>query len=100
MLAETVICLIDQVNPEDYRNASVDTVAQFTVVICDQLNKDRPGFTTSVMRKATGLDIEKAEFYRLDRFGFDVLCSYHGRSFNLRLPFPRWVQKKRIQIIE
>lgn len=76
---------------EDYLNASVDPVFQFGQQVCKHMNEDHADSLRKMVKNSTGIDIDSGKMVRIDRFGFDMICtSPQFGTVPCRLLFPRY----------
>lgn len=74
---------------EEYAAAEVDPISQFSVPIASHMNKDHADDTKLIVQHSTTIPVESAYMLDVDRLGFYVKASYKGRTYKLRIPFPR-----------
>lgn len=74
---------------EEYRAATVDPVSQFSKPITSHMNKDHAEDTKLIVQHSTAIPVDSAYILDLDRLGFNVKAGYLGKTYKLRIPFPR-----------
>lgn len=74
---------------EEYRAATVDPVSQFSKPITSHMNKDHAEDTKLIVQHSTAILVDSAYILDLDRLGFNVKAGYLGKTYKLRIPFPR-----------
>ena len=77
------------VNGNEYSQAAVDPVAQFSRPVCAHMNEDHQDATVAMIKHYVGITVDKATMLSLDRLGINVACERQGQSFKCRLPFVR-----------
>ncbi|KAJ8448562.1 hypothetical protein Cgig2_012206 [Carnegiea gigantea] len=74
---------------EEYAAAEVDPISQFSEPIASHMNKDHAEDTKLIVQHSTNIPVESAYMLDVDRLGFCVKARYKGRTYKLRIPFPR-----------
>lgn len=74
---------------EEYAAAEVDPISQFSEPIASHMNKDHAEDTKLIVQHSTNIPVESAYMLDVDRLGLCVKARYKGRTYKLRIPFPR-----------
>uniref|UniRef100_A0A7C9D9V0 DUF2470 domain-containing protein n=2 Tax=Opuntia streptacantha TaxID=393608 RepID=A0A7C9D9V0_OPUST len=74
---------------EEYAAAEVDPISQFSKPIASHMNKDHAEDTKLIVQHSTNILVESAYMLDVDRLGFYVKARYKGKTYKLRIPFPR-----------
>eukprot|EP01026_Neomeris_dumetosa_P079229 TRINITY_DN8625_c1_g1_i12.p1 TRINITY_DN8625_c1_g1~~TRINITY_DN8625_c1_g1_i12.p1 ORF type:complete len:355 (+),score=27.07 TRINITY_DN8625_c1_g1_i12:74-1066(+) len=82
------------VEGEDYENAAVDPICEFTEFIVQHMNDDHSESIKNMVKHYVGITVENAKMYAIDRLGFSVICERDGESFKCRVPFPTPVENR------
>ncbi|XP_057546151.1 uncharacterized protein LOC130825121 [Amaranthus tricolor] len=76
-------------NREEYSAAKVDSISQFSKPIASHMNKDHEEDTKLIVQHSTTIPVESAYMLDVDHLGFNVKASCQGKTYKLRVPFPR-----------
>ncbi|CAO2822082.1 unnamed protein product [Amaranthus hypochondriacus] len=76
-------------NREEYSAAKVDSISQFSKPIASHMNKDHEEDTKLIVQHSTTIPVESAYILDVDHLGFNVKASCQGKTYKLRVPFPR-----------
>lgn len=76
------------VTPEEYCEAEVDPVAQFSKPVADHMNDDHADSLVASVKHYVDIDVDDAKLLTLDRLGLNLMVTRGKDSFKLRLPFP------------
>ncbi|XP_048497507.1 uncharacterized protein LOC104888706 isoform X2 [Beta vulgaris subsp. vulgaris] len=74
---------------EEYTAAIVDPISQFSKPVASHMNKDHAEDTKLIVQHSTSVMVESAYIVDMDHLGFNVKASYMGKTYKLRIPFPR-----------
>ncbi|KAH9609269.1 hypothetical protein KSS87_023208 [Heliosperma pusillum] len=74
---------------KDYSAAKVDPISLFSKPVASHMNKDHQEDTKLIVEHSTTIPVESAYILDLDHLGFNVKASYLGKTYKLRIPFPR-----------
>eukprot|EP01018_Ginkgo_biloba_P032012 Gb_08269 [translate_table: standard] len=80
---------------EEYRSAKADPISQFSNPIASHMNRDHAEDTKLIVQHSAAIQVDHAHIIDLDRLGFNVKVSYQGKTFKLRIPFPRPAEDRR-----
>ncbi|KAL9240197.1 hypothetical protein vseg_014443 [Gypsophila vaccaria] len=74
---------------EEYNAAKVDPISQFSKPVASHMNKDHQEDTKLIVQHSTTIPVESAYMMDMDHLGFNVKATYLGKTYKLRIPFPR-----------
>ncbi|KAK9725661.1 hypothetical protein RND81_05G160700 [Saponaria officinalis] len=74
---------------KEYSAAKVDPISQFSKPVASHMNKDHQEDTKLIVQHSTTIPVESAYIMDIDHLGFNVKASYLGKTYKLRIPFPR-----------
>lgn len=74
---------------EEYSAAKVDPISQFSKPVVSHMNKDHAEDTKLIVQHSTMIPVDSAYLLDLDHLGLNVKASYLGKTYKLRIPFPR-----------
>ncbi|KAJ6422618.1 hypothetical protein OIU84_027563 [Salix udensis] len=74
---------------EEYQTAKVDLLAQFAKPVASHMNRDHAEDTRLIVQHSTSIPVDSAYMLDLDSLGFNVKAAYQGKTYKLRIPFPR-----------
>ncbi|KAL3625486.1 hypothetical protein CASFOL_030940 [Castilleja foliolosa] len=74
---------------EEFREAKVDPIYQFSKPITSHMNKDHSDDTKLIVQHSTSVPVDYAYMLDMDSLGFNVKSGYQGNTFKLRIPFTR-----------
>ncbi|KAG5224224.1 glutamyl-tRNA reductase-binding protein [Salix suchowensis] len=74
---------------EEYQTAKVDLIAQFAKPVTSHMNRDHAEDTRLIVQHSTSIPVDSAYMLDLDSLGFNVKAAYQGKTYKLRIPFPR-----------
>ncbi|KNA16528.1 hypothetical protein SOVF_088160 [Spinacia oleracea] len=74
---------------EEYSAAKADPISEFSKPIASHMNKDHEEDTKLIVQYSTTIPVESAYILDVDQLGFNVKVSCMGKSYKLRVPFPR-----------
>ncbi|KVH90646.1 uncharacterized protein LOC112521066 [Cynara cardunculus var. scolymus] len=80
---------------EEFRAAKVDPISQFSKPVTSHMNKDHSDDTKLMVQHSTSVPVDFAHMLDMDSLGFNVKAGYQGRSFKLRIPFPRQAEDRK-----
>nr|XP_043610769.1 uncharacterized protein LOC122582441 [Erigeron canadensis] len=80
---------------EEFAAAKVDPIYQFSKPVTSHMNKDHSDDTKLMVQHSTSIPVDFAYMLDLDSLGFNVKAGYQGRSFKLRIPFPRRAENRK-----
>ncbi|KAF4368518.1 hypothetical protein F8388_018642 [Cannabis sativa] len=80
---------------EEYKDAKVDPIAQFSKPVVTHMNKDHEDDTKVIVQHSTSIPVDFAYMLDLDSLGFNVKAGYQGNTFKLRIPFPRRAEDRK-----
>ncbi|KAJ9554875.1 hypothetical protein OSB04_009489 [Centaurea solstitialis] len=80
---------------EEFRAAKVDPIYQFSKPVTSHMNKDHSDDTKLMVQHSTSVPVDFAHMLDMDSLGFNVKAGYQGRSFKLRIPFPRRAENRK-----
>ncbi|XP_062113403.1 uncharacterized protein LOC133824525 [Humulus lupulus] len=80
---------------EEYKDAKVDPIAQFSKPVVTHMNKDHADDTKVIVQHSTSIPVDFAYMLDLDSLGFNVKAGYQGNTFKLRIPFPRRAEDRK-----
>ncbi|MCO5579793.1 hypothetical protein L7F22_033655 [Adiantum nelumboides] len=80
---------------EEFTDANLDPIAQYSVPIATHMNKDHAGETMRLVEKAIGFKVESAKIIDLDTLGLNVQVIFQSKPIKLRVPFPRPAQDRK-----
>ena len=72
------------IKPEEFAQAEVDSIVQYSEPICGHMNDDHAESTVAMVEHFIGLDqVEKATLVAMDRLGFMVQIERMDQTFKL-----------------
>ncbi|WOG97986.1 hypothetical protein DCAR_0417327 [Daucus carota subsp. sativus] len=74
---------------EEFREAKVDPIYQFSKPVASHMNKDHGEDTKLIVQHSLSIPVDFADILDLDSLGFNVKAGYKGSTLKLRIPFPR-----------
>ena len=90
-------------SPDEYANAEIDPIAQYSAPIAKHMNDDHAESTKKMVRHFCGYDADSADFICVDSYGFDARAYLSEESFRFRVGFyERVTDRKAVkdQIVE
>ncbi|KAK1426217.1 hypothetical protein QVD17_14886 [Tagetes erecta] len=73
----------------EFREAKVDQIYQFSKPISSHMNKDHANDTKLIVQHSTSIPVDFAYMLDVDSLGFNVKAGYQDKNFKLRIAFPR-----------
>ncbi|XP_011628788.1 uncharacterized protein LOC18448805 isoform X1 [Amborella trichopoda] len=80
---------------EQFKSATVDPISQFAAPVTSHMNRDHSEDTKAIVQYSTSVSVDFAQMLDLDSFGFNVKAGYQGKTFKLRIPFPRRAEDRK-----
>ncbi|KAJ6697256.1 hypothetical protein OIU85_003608 [Salix viminalis] len=80
---------------EEYQTAKVDLIAQFAKPVASHMNRDHAEDTRLIVQHSTSIPVDSAYMLDLDSLGFNVKAAYQGKTYKLRIPFPRRAEDRK-----
>ncbi|XP_024960946.1 uncharacterized protein LOC112501522 [Cynara cardunculus var. scolymus] len=80
---------------EEFREAKVDQIYQFSKPISSHMNKDHSNDTKLIVQHSTSVPVDFAYMLDVDSLGFNVKAGYKDSKFKLRIPFPRPAEERK-----
>ncbi|XP_047318675.1 glutamyl-tRNA reductase-binding protein, chloroplastic-like isoform X2 [Impatiens glandulifera] len=74
---------------DEYSKAKVDPIYQFSKPIASHMNNDHAEETKLIVQHYSSIPVDHALMLDVDSVGFNVKGGYKGKTFKLRIPFPR-----------
>lgn len=74
---------------EEFKDAKVDPIYQFSKPVASHMNKDHREDTKLIVQHSLSIPVDFADILDLDSLGFNVKAGYKGSTLKLRIPFPR-----------
>lgn len=84
-----------RLTPEEYKSASTDPVAAFSLLVCSHMNADHSDSIRAMVKHYVGLTVEEANMLSLDRLGMNLEVKHKGQTLQLRLPYPAPVDNRK-----
>lgn len=80
---------------EEYQTAKVDPIAQFAKPVASHMNRDHAEDTRLIVQHSTSIPVDSAYMLDVDSIGFNVKAAYQGKTYKLRIPFPRRAEDRK-----
>ncbi len=80
------------VDPDEYRAARPDPLADVAAGILEHMNRDHPDALVAYARRFAGVEAEEASMAAVDRLGFKLRLRQGQRRWSVRIAFPREVR--------
>ncbi|KAH8480847.1 hypothetical protein H0E87_030928 [Populus deltoides] len=80
---------------EEYQTAKVDLIAQFAKPVTSHMNRDHAEDTRLIVQHSTSILVDSAYMLDMDSLGFNVKAAYQGKTYKLRIPFPRRAEDRK-----
>lgn len=80
---------------EEYQTAKVDLIAQFAKPVASHMNRDHAEDTRLIVQHSTSIPVDSAYMLDVDSLGFNVKAAYQGKTYKLRIPFPRRAEDRK-----
>ena len=87
------------IKPNDFMEAEVDQIVQFSEPICSHMNDDHGAEISKYVKHYTGMTVDEAKMLSIDHIGMNVEAIKEGQTLKVRLPYPE-PAKDRKQIKE
>lgn len=82
-------------NNEEFKEAKVDQIYQFSKPITSHMNKDHLNDTKLIVQHSTSIPVDSAYMLDVDSLGFNVKANYQDNNFKLRIPFTRRAKERK-----
>ncbi|KAL8259829.1 hypothetical protein R6Q59_027782 [Mikania micrantha] len=79
----------------EFREAKVDQIYQFSKPITSHMNKDHANDTKLIVQHSTSIPVDFAYMLDVDSLGFNVKAGYQEKNFKLRVAFPRHAKERK-----
>ncbi|KAM0000284.1 putative FMN-binding split barrel, hem oxygenase HugZ-like superfamily [Helianthus debilis subsp. tardiflorus] len=79
----------------EFREAKVDQIYQFSKPITSHMNKDHANDTKLIVQHSTSVPVDYAYMLDVDSIGFNVKAGYKDQNFKLRVAFPRRAEERK-----
>ncbi|KAJ0511200.1 putative FMN-binding split barrel, heme oxygenase HugZ-like superfamily [Helianthus annuus] len=79
----------------EFREAKVDKIYQFSKPITSHMNKDHVNDTKLIVQHSTSVPVDYAYMLDVDSLGFNVKAGYKDKNFKLRVAFPRRAEERK-----
>ncbi|CAN1124926.1 Glutamyl-tRNA reductase-binding protein, chloroplastic [Linum perenne] len=91
----TALLQSGEFNKDEFKAAKVDPISQFAKPIASHMNRDHGEDTKLIVEHSTSIPVDSAHMLDVDSLGFNVKAVYQGKTYKLRIPFPRRAEDRK-----